>query len=734
MTDTLNLLRPYLRGWPIIVGMMVLSYLLATKYLNYVTPMYESTTKLRLADIQEGVPNSNLFKDFDVFASNEKINAEIELLKSDALLTKALSKIPFEVEIYRSGNIRKTELFNNSPILITPTDWSEKLKDRIFQLQVDSKRNFTILSDQGMAYKGHLGDTVLIGKSKLTLSVNESFLREKKDLKIADKYQFCILSRSKQIAQVRNQLDVMAVDKDVPVIRISYKSSHPDKSVDLPNALAEAYIEDYIENKYQAADVTTHFLNEQINKIGQKLSSSEFNILGYRDNKGITNIHQETETDLRKISQLKIQETNIKMNLEAIKDLEKYIQSGKDNFMELAPNFEAFNDLLSTEMVKKIKTLQAEKKDLLIQYTPNDEKVKVVDSKIDDLSSYLIESVRNTRKNLQTKYDNLTKDIEVAELAFVDVPEKERVMTILNRQFDIYQQSYNFLNQKKIEADIAKAAKVAFHRIITPATRNNTPVSPNRSIIKIATTIVGMMLSIFLIFLVHTMKARVNNVASIESRSMIPILCSVPKLKDTQEKENYFRKTIAEWEVREFMKDSCLLCLTGFKLNHGAEFIAKEITHVLKQQQRKVLLLHISEEASLTKGNVWKELLADPTCHTIRIPAKELTSLTSREWQGILIEKKSNYDHVILINSVFHEPLTTTAMAIADLNLACIDTRLTPAKLITEVDTLQQEFQLSHLFFAVNRVGYQPSFIREGIRTIRKLIQAFKHRRKNETI
>ena len=67
---------------------------------------------------------------------------------------------------------------------------------------------------------------------------------------------------------------------------------------------------------------------------------------------------------------MKIQQTNLKMNLDAIKDLESYMEKGKENFLELAPNFEAFTDLLSTEMIKKIKQLQSEKKDLLMEYTP----------------------------------------------------------------------------------------------------------------------------------------------------------------------------------------------------------------------------------------------------------------------------------------------------------------------------------------------------------------------------
>jgi CRISPR/Cas system endoribonuclease Cas6 (RAMP superfamily) len=86
------------------------------------------------------------------------------------------------------------------------------------------------------------------------------------------------------------------------------------------------------------------------------------------------------------------------MNLEAIHELDEYIKNGKENFLDLAPNFEAFTDLLSTEMVKKIKQLQGEKKDLLLTYTPNDDRVKVVDKKLKDHTDYLVESIQNTKK------------------------------------------------------------------------------------------------------------------------------------------------------------------------------------------------------------------------------------------------------------------------------------------------------------------------------------------------
>ncbi|RFC55044.1 GumC family protein [Brumimicrobium aurantiacum] len=726
MSDTLNFLRPYLRGWPIIIGAMIIAFLVASKYLNYVTPMYESTAKLRLADMNEGVPNSNLFSDLDVFATTQKINAEIELLKSHTLISKALEKVPFDVQMYREGNLRKTELFDDKPILISPINWPENLKDKTFSLQVFKDKSFAVKSQDGKIFKGSLGDTILIENALTVFELNDAFIAKKEDLKITDNYLFSVLSETKQISLINSQIDIIAVDKDVPVIRISYKSSHPGKAALFPNALAEAYIDDYIENKYGAANITVEFLNERIAEISKKLNKSEQMILKYRDQKSITNIRQETETELRKISQLKIQLTNLEMSLEAIRNLENYVQSGKDNFLDLAPNFEAFTDLLSTEIIKNIKQLQAERKDLLLEYTENDEKVKVIDAKLNDLTSYLIESISNTRKNLQTKYEKLEADIEQAEKVFIDVPEKERMMTILNREFEIFQQSYNFLNQKKIEAEIAKAAKIAFHRIITPASISKQPVSPNRIIIKVVSALLGMMGAIILIFIVHALKGRVNNVSTLESQSMIPILTTIPKLKSYTEKEQFFIKTLSEWEVKGLIKEKSILCLTGFNQNHGIRFIANEMNNVMSIQNRKTLLIEFDETSSIHKNH---EIIVRPfndSTDIIKVSRHQIKSLTTRKWQELLNEKAQQYDFTFLINSVFGDSHTLAGMAASDLNIICLDTRLTPAKHINEVNILQQEYQLPNMFFALNRVGYNPNFIQEAIKCISRRLKKFK--------
>ena len=67
---------------------------------------------------------------------------------------------------------------------------------------------------------------------------------------INDNYQFIVHSENKLIDEIRETIDVMA-DKEVPIIRIAYTSAVPQKSADIVNQISEAYINDYISEKYK---------------------------------------------------------------------------------------------------------------------------------------------------------------------------------------------------------------------------------------------------------------------------------------------------------------------------------------------------------------------------------------------------------------------------------------------------------------------------------------------------
>lgn len=705
MNENLRLLKPFFRGFPIIILVMVLAVLSAKKYLNYVTPMYESTAKLKLADTEEGVPSANLFKDLDVFASANKIAAEIEVLKSSKLIGKTLNELPFGKEIYRKGDVLTVELFRNSPITIDGTFQSEKALDKRYGLNVISTKEYHFFyPDSKSGIAGKFGKPIKIKGGTLLIGLNEFYIQSKKDAKIIDNYEFEFLSDQKILAKIDKNLDIVPVDKDVPVIRINMKSNVPEKAALFVNKLAEMYIIDYIESKFRAANTTVDFLKEEINSSNKKLSASENNIQNFRDKKNIVNIRQETETDLRKISQLKIEQTNIKMNLDAIKELNRYIASGKKNYLDLAANFEAFTDLLSTEMVKNMKKLQADKKDLLITYTPEEEKVKIIDAKLKDLIDYQIESIKNTEKSLQTKYNGLSNDISEFEKVFIGLPEKEKELTILNREFNLYETNYNFLNSKRIDAEIARSAKIAFHKIITPAEISKTPVSPIRSIIIVVAAILGMFGSILLIYLVHFAKAKVNDEFTIEKNSTIPIALTTPFIKLKENIKDNFLKEAIQMELKGMIQNQSILVISSYDKAEDHLFHSKNLANALINQGRKVLVI----DATGQLGDKFD------TTNYLNFSDSKYLSYTQSVFQNEIQDKMKNFDLCIVHNqSIKEDKLALLFMSLATQNLIVLDSRKTAEKTIIKMELIKDEYQLPNVWFVLNKAGYNPNIFVE---------------------
>ena len=713
MEDQLTLLRPYIRGLPIILAAMLAGFLVARKYLSYTTPMYETTTKIKLADLNEGVTGNNLFRDLDVFASTNKIAMEIEVLKSQVLIRQTLEGLGFDEELSRVGKVMTKELYTDKPFFHDLEVHDPKWYDRDWNIVVLDSVNYTVeLPGTGETFPGTFGDTLhLRSAATLMLRKNDTLLATRPELALTGSYKLHKYSTERLVEKVTGNLDVVSVDKDVAILRIIYKSNVPEKAAVLTDELARTYISDYIEEKFRTAEVTADFLNRQIAQVYEELSRAEMNIQGYRERNNIINIRQETETDLRKISQMKIQQTNARMSLEAISELDGYIQAGKENFLELAPNFEAFTDLLSTEMIKRIKELQAERVDLLLEYQPGHELVRTVDEKIRYYTDYFIESIANTRRNLETKYEKLTADLVEAESAFAGLPERERMLTILERDFQIHQQSYVFLNEKRIEAEIAKAAKLSFHRVIHKASVPQRPVSPNRPIILIVSTLLGMFTAMVFIFLVNASKARVNDAVSVEKNTDIPVLYTVPHLKSGGAAANFFKDEVFKLDMKGLLAAHTSLVYSAFKPTHGVRYQLQHLAETFSREARNYCLLTFDQDHGYRL----------PAGRVTVMPEGELSRMTFTELKEWYQDLCARHDLVLVDNfNLRDNPKSLLFIGLASLNLCVVDTRKTRLKSVSELNVLREKHAMQQLYVVVNNDNYSPSLVHEGIWIMRK--------------
>ncbi len=572
-----RLLRPLVTYWPIIAISVLAAVIIASRYLKYSTPMYESTAKLKLADIHEGVPNSNLYKDFDIFTSSNKIAAEVELIKSKLIISNALDSLGFDVAYFRKGEIHDMEIYEEPPFSVKYSLHDSSVMNKRIAVEILNKEQFriTIPKANPATRVAKFGEMIFISKGFLMLDKNTNLLKKRPDYNFVDNYYFNIYTRDYVIDKIiGDNIDITAIDKDVPIIRLTYKSQVPEKAAAFSNALAKAYVDDYVKNRTSAAGKTVEFINSQLDDVSGKLANSENNIESYRDSKNIINIKQETETNLKKIAEMKIQLSNMKMNLSAMDSLYEYVQVDDIRFLTLAPNFEAFTDLLSTEMIKKIKQLESERKDLLLKYTAGNPQVKIIDSKLKDITSYLRESIKNTRNNLQIKYGEIEEAIAFAERDFIGLPTKEKTITILEREFNHYQNIYNFLSEKRTEASIAESATLNFHRVISKAEVPIAPISPKPTITMILAVFIALVLSVTFVYVLDNIRSNTYDSSQIEEVSHLSIIAEVPNL--TGKGRNAFSSVAIRMSMHPSLGVNSVVAFTSYKSQEGKTYLANQ--------------------------------------------------------------------------------------------------------------------------------------------------------------
>jgi len=528
--QNMRTLRPLLTGLPIIAACTGLGLTAAWQYLRYATPMYESTAKIKLADVNEGVLNTTLLKSMDAFSGDNRTSAEVELVRSPLLLGRALDHLNFDLSAYRVGKVRTTEMYRASPFTAEMKLTNPKWAEEKFDLRIDAAGSVQLTAPSGEVAQGQLGQALRLSGAEVRIGRNDSLLKARPDLSLADHYQLVRHDRGRLVEDIASHLDVTSTDHNVPVLRISYQSAVPQKASDLVNALSEVYLDDYLAMKYKVVNTAAETIGARIKDVQRTLAHSEDTVEQYRDLKRIVNIKQETDTDLHKVSELKMQRANLQMSLAAANDLYRYMSDGKRNALDLAPNFEAFNDMLSTDIIKKIKDLQAEKHDLLLRFTPEDEKVKTVDMKLADLNGYLLESIRNTRTNLTIKSRELDRAIAQAQGAFVGLPTREKNLTILQRDFQLNEKLYTFLREKETEAEIAKSSPTSYHRIIAAGLVPVEPTSPHRTFVLVLSGFLGMLVGTLLVYLLSIVRSTPGDADGVQRETRTPLAAIIPYL------------------------------------------------------------------------------------------------------------------------------------------------------------------------------------------------------------
>ena len=226
----------------------------------YSTPVYYASGTLLIHDDKRNITTQDLLSQVSNIDNTGGIDNEIELIQSRSMIAKTLRRLDFEVSYLLQGNIKRSELYKQTPLKIEFDSLSYKIYEKQIDVRVIDATSYEI-SYEATAKDGRITSThkfdetvnspIGIYKIIRTDNFRDSLFRSPE----YEKRNFIIIVHNfdNLIDKYSKALALQFVSKKATVVELTLKDPVPQKAGDFLNMLMEVYIQSGIDNKNEIA-------------------------------------------------------------------------------------------------------------------------------------------------------------------------------------------------------------------------------------------------------------------------------------------------------------------------------------------------------------------------------------------------------------------------------------------------------------------------------------------------
>lgn len=282
----------------------------------------------------------------------------------------------------------------------------------------------------------------------------------------------------------------------IRLIEILCDSADPRLAADFANTLANEFIEQNLEVRWNSTQRTGHWLTRQIEDLKIKLEKSEDELQTYARASGLMfSSEKENLTDVA-LRQLQGELSKAQADRVTRQSLYELAESGPPDSLP-----EVLDDRGLRDYQGKIAELRRQSAELSSSFTPAYYKVRRVEAQIRELEAALAKECASVRKRISNEYEAARRRERLLAAAYADQAKvvseqagKAIHYSILKREVDTNRQLYEAMLQKVKEAGIASAIRASNVRVVDPAEPPGGPYKPNH----LQNSAVGLTLGIFL--------------------------------------------------------------------------------------------------------------------------------------------------------------------------------------------------------------------------------------------
>ena len=317
-------------------------------------------------------------------------------------------------------------------------------------------------------------------------------------------------------------------------IQINFQSESREKAARLANAIANAYVVDQLEAKFNATKQANEWLAGRLDDLRQKVTSSERAVELYRSQHGLEKSSGMTVTE-QQLSELNAQLILAKTNL--VEARAKYNRARE--LRRQGGSVESVGDVMQSGTISGLRQKQAElareKADLSAKYGPRHPAIVNIEAQQNDIQaqisaevSRIIESLRNDVSVAETRARALEDNLK--QIKGETGKDNQALVRLhdLEREAAANKQVYEaFLGRFK-ETSEQQDLQTPDARIISEAVVPSSPSFPNTKLFVLAGFILSFGLGVGIAFLVEYFESGFQTAKDVEQHLNLPHLVSLP--------------------------------------------------------------------------------------------------------------------------------------------------------------------------------------------------------------
>jgi tyrosine-protein kinase Etk/Wzc len=586
---------------------------------QFTTRIYKVSSKVLIhsAESQPGGGDMNANRlAISSFIPNYSFQNEILMLQnSSGIAAQLVYDLDLSVNYYQKEKWKYREIYKNSPFRIYYPKSKPQPVGVLFHLEPLNKKQFKITAEADdyylfdyeknipRDYKSKLAVSFTGEYGKLIESRDYSFMVTKDSVNNFNSsgiYAFEFINTTSLSNSLIGSFDINLLDEKGTAVEISYESPCPDKAIDIVNLFVKVYQDFSLSKKNFTADQTIGYIDKQLNVVSDSLQATDRQLQNYRVSNNVIDLTSRTTSFSTQLQALETRRTDLVTQKKYFEYVLNYMASDDLSNMVAIPASLAVQDQTLNTFITQILAAQNQKNALLSNKQEKNPNVTRLDNEINNLKKTIIQNIHYVLKTSEISIEELDKRLDKVQREFNKLPNTESHLATINRKYNISNEIYTFLLQRRTEANIAKASNMPDSEVLEPA-QNRGKVSPDTKMNLVTGGFVGLLVPILLLFFKNILNNKIKNESNIEELTDIPVLGKLLHnyRRTTNVVLEYPNSTVSEsfrtlrTNLDFYLKDQGkkVILISSSIEGEGKSFTAQNLAACYAQLKRKTILL-----------------------------------------------------------------------------------------------------------------------------------------------